>query len=177
MCSCVRVRPLPERWIMEGSSRYSDHVHNHISRQEKLSESLPDGREESNRTQHPLSRLGFQRYTQHRSYLSSGAILFWKYPDCVVYANLTSPQGRRRNNYRAKEKISQMSDVITPRKHDAEHVDDIKAAPLLPDELPLPVEIVHLTQEEQQCMEKSLVRRLDLSVMPVVFLLFLLNIL
>lgn len=70
-----------------------------------------------------------------------------------------------------------MSDVITPRKHDAEHVDDIKTAPLLPDELPLPDEIVHLTQEEQQWMEKSLVRRLDLSVMPVVFLLFLLNIL
>lgn len=70
-----------------------------------------------------------------------------------------------------------MSDVITPRKHDAEHVDDVKAAPLLPDELPLPDEIVHLTQEEQQWMEKSLVRRLDLSVMPVVFLLFLLNIL
>lgn len=70
-----------------------------------------------------------------------------------------------------------MSDAITPRKHDAEYVDNVKANVLLPDELPLPDEIVHLSQDEQRWLEKSLVRRLDMTVMPVVFLLFLLNIL
>lgn len=67
-----------------------------------------------------------------------------------------------------------------PKGHaSAEHVDDLKphAGALLPDELPLPDEIAHLSQEEQRWLERSLVRRLDVTVMPVVFLLFLLNIL
>lgn len=70
-----------------------------------------------------------------------------------------------------------MSDAITQRKNDAEYVDNLKSGPLLPDELPLPDEIAHLSQEEQRWLERSLVRRLDVTVMPVVFILFLLNIL
>lgn len=68
-----------------------------------------------------------------------------------------------------------MSDAITQKRDDTEHID--KYGPLLPDELPLPHAIAHLSQEEQFWLEGSLVRRLDLSIMPVVFLLFLLNIL
>ncbi|KAF2112229.1 retrograde regulation protein 2 [Lophiotrema nucula] len=45
------------------------------------------------------------------------------------------------------------------------------------DELPLPEELQHLDQDEQRKLESSLVRRLDCTLMPVVALLFLLNIL
>lgn len=68
-----------------------------------------------------------------------------------------------------------MSDTITPPKDHAEHID--KAAHLLPDELPLPEEIAHLTRDECKRLERKLTRRLDFTLMPVVFILFLLNIL
>lgn len=71
-----------------------------------------------------------------------------------------------------------MSDIIGQRKNVTEHVNNLKSKrPLLPDELPLPDEIAHLSREEQRRLERSLVRRLDLTLMPVVFILFLLNIL
>ncbi|ETS81701.1 hypothetical protein PFICI_06703 [Pestalotiopsis fici W106-1] len=68
-----------------------------------------------------------------------------------------------------------MSDTITAPKHTAEHVD--KCTQLLPDELPLPDEISHLTQDDRKRLERQLTRRLDFTMMPVVFILFLLNIL
>ncbi|KAH8880528.1 MFS general substrate transporter [Thozetella sp. PMI_491] len=48
---------------------------------------------------------------------------------------------------------------------------------LLPDELPPPEELADLSNEELKALERGLTRRLDLTLMPVVFLLFLLNIL
>lgn len=45
------------------------------------------------------------------------------------------------------------------------------------DELPLPEELRHLDEDGQRKLEGSLVRRLDCTLMPVVALLFLLNIL
>lgn len=68
-----------------------------------------------------------------------------------------------------------MSDTITAPKDTAEHFD--KCAQLLPDELPLPEEIAHLTQDDRKRLERRLTRRLDVTMMPVVFILFLLNIL
>jgi hypothetical protein len=68
-----------------------------------------------------------------------------------------------------------MSDTITPPKDTTEHLD--KAANLLPDQLPLPDEIAHLTRDDCQRLERKLTRRLDMTLLPVVFLLFLLNIL
>jgi hypothetical protein len=68
-----------------------------------------------------------------------------------------------------------MSDTITHPKDHAEHID--KPAPLLPDELPLPDEIAHLSRDECKRLERSLTRRLDCTLMPVIFILFLLNIL
>lgn len=68
-----------------------------------------------------------------------------------------------------------MSDVITTAKHDAEHLD--KPVHLLPDDLPLPEEISHLSRDDCKHLERRLTRRLDSTLMPVVFLLFLLNIL
>ncbi|KAK6212793.1 hypothetical protein LQW54_004882 [Pestalotiopsis sp. IQ-011] len=68
-----------------------------------------------------------------------------------------------------------MSDAITAPKDTAEHLD--KCAQLLPDELPLPDEIAHLTQDDRKRLERRLTRRLDVTMMPVVFILFLLNIL
>jgi hypothetical protein len=68
-----------------------------------------------------------------------------------------------------------MSDAITAPKDTAEHFD--KRAQLLPDELPLPDEISHLTRDDAKRLERQLTRRLDVTLMPVVFILFLLNIL
>lgn len=68
-----------------------------------------------------------------------------------------------------------MSDQIIPSKADVEH--DEKHHHILPDDLPLPDEVAHLTPEEIKAAEKSLTRRLDLTLMPTVFILFLLNIL
>ncbi len=68
-----------------------------------------------------------------------------------------------------------MSDAIGVKKNDVEHVD--KAQARLPDELPLPEEIAHLDENEIKKLEKRLTRLLDFTLMPVVFILFLLNIL
>lgn len=68
-----------------------------------------------------------------------------------------------------------MSDTITSPKGDIEH--DDKPRQLLPDDLPLPDEIGHLTSDDRERLERLLTRRLDMTLMPVVFLLFLLNIL
>ena len=43
--------------------------------------------------------------------------------------------------------------------------------------VPLPAEIAHLTKEEQEQMEKKLVRKIDIRLMPIVILMFWLNIL
>lgn len=85
--------------------------------------------------------------------------------------NKSTTRARAAHSYLSSDK---MSDAITCGKNDAEYVEK---PGLLPDELPLPDEIAHLSQEEQQAVERTLVRRLDLSIMPVVFILFLLNIL
>ncbi|KAK9784537.1 hypothetical protein SCARD494_12792 [Seiridium cardinale] len=69
-----------------------------------------------------------------------------------------------------------MSDSIACHKDDTEHCDS-KPLHLLPDELPLPDELAHLTRDECRQLERRLTRRLDCTLMPVVFLLFLLNIL
>lgn len=45
------------------------------------------------------------------------------------------------------------------------------------DDLPLPEELQHLDEDGRVKLERSLVRRLDCTLMPVVALLFLLNIL
>lgn len=68
-----------------------------------------------------------------------------------------------------------MSDLITKQNDELEH--DEKVRPVLPGELPLPVEIAHLDESELKVLEKGLTRRLDMTLMPTVFLLFLLNIL
>ncbi|KAF3762031.1 MFS general substrate transporter [Cryphonectria parasitica EP155] len=68
-----------------------------------------------------------------------------------------------------------MSDKIVQPKKRVEHYD--KPPNLASDDLPLPEEITHLTHDEQQQLNKRLTRRLDCTVMPVVFVLFLLNIL
>jgi len=67
-----------------------------------------------------------------------------------------------------------MADLIE-RKDTAEHLE--KPSYLLPDELPLPEELAHLTPDEQRRLGRRLSRRLDCTLMPTVFLLFLLNIL
>ncbi|KAI1083105.1 retrograde regulation protein 2 [Whalleya microplaca] len=68
-----------------------------------------------------------------------------------------------------------MSDLITGRKIDTEHQDKLQN--LLPDELPLPEELAHLNQDDLNKLERKLTRVLDITLMPVVFILFLLNIL
>lgn len=68
-----------------------------------------------------------------------------------------------------------MSDLI---KHDANEVERaVKPTQINPDDLPLPDEIAHLDSHEIESLERELTRRLDMSLMPSVFLLFLLNIL
>ncbi|KAL1865061.1 hypothetical protein VTK73DRAFT_5516 [Phialemonium thermophilum] len=68
-----------------------------------------------------------------------------------------------------------MTDLIERKDSNTEHVE--KSPYLRPDELPLPEPLAHLTQDEQRQMERRLTRRLDSTLLPVVFLLFLLNIL
>ena len=68
-----------------------------------------------------------------------------------------------------------MADIIERKDSGIDHVE--KPQFLLPDDLPLPEELAHLTQDEQRQMERRLTRRLDCTLLPVVFLLFLLNIL
>jgi len=46
-----------------------------------------------------------------------------------------------------------------------------------PEHLPLPDSIAHLSEESLRHLEKKLVKRLDIFLLPVVALLFLLNIL
>ncbi|KAK8038339.1 hypothetical protein PG994_015106 [Apiospora phragmitis] len=57
----------------------------------------------------------------------------------------------------------------------AEQVD--KPQYLLPDGLPLPDELAHLSQEEERNLNRRLTKMLDIILMPIVFILFLLNIL
>ncbi|KAF4120052.1 transporter [Geosmithia morbida] len=59
----------------------------------------------------------------------------------------------------------------------AEHCEKPDVAVLQPDELPLPEELGELNDDDREMMEKRLVHRLDVTLMPAVFLLFLLNIL
>lgn len=58
-------------------------------------------------------------------------------------------------------------------------VENLKPTELLTitDRIPLPVEIAHLSREEQEEMEKKLVRKMDIRLMPIVILMFWLNIL
>jgi hypothetical protein len=65
-------------------------------------------------------------------------------------------------------------DAIVSSKPSTEAIEKIDG-PL--DELPLPEELQHLDQNGQRKLERSLVKRLDCTLMPVVSLLFLLNIL
>jgi hypothetical protein len=67
-----------------------------------------------------------------------------------------------------------MEDTIAPPKPSFEATEIVKPAF---DDLPLPEELQHLGPDELRVLEKSLVRRLDCTLMPVVALLFLLNIL
>lgn len=65
-------------------------------------------------------------------------------------------------------------DRIDTAKQDVEAVEKI----ILPLEyLPLPDELQHLNEDDISKLNKSLVKRLDCTLMPVVVLLFLLNIL
>lgn len=68
-----------------------------------------------------------------------------------------------------------MSETITPHKDDAEHFEDPKD--LVPDNLPLPDGIADLSAAEQAQLNRQVTRRLDLTLLPAVFILFLLNIL
>lgn len=68
-----------------------------------------------------------------------------------------------------------MSETITPQKDDAEHYENPKN--LVPDSLPLPDEIADLSAAEQAQLNRQVTRVLDLTLLPVVFILFLLNIL
>jgi hypothetical protein len=68
-------------------------------------------------------------------------------------------------------------DDIVPTKLSLDAKEEIIKPTL--DELPLPEELSHLAgdHEAQRNLEKNLVKRLDCTLMPVVALLFLLNIL
>ena len=68
-----------------------------------------------------------------------------------------------------------MTDLIERKDGADEQLE--KPSYLLPDELPLPEELAHLSHDEQTQLEKRLTKRLDSTLLPVVFLLFLLNIL
>ncbi|KAK1492159.1 hypothetical protein CCUS01_14121 [Colletotrichum cuscutae] len=68
-----------------------------------------------------------------------------------------------------------MSEAIQAQKQDAEHTE--KRQTLLPEELPLPQELEHMGAGELRLLERGLTRRLDLTLMPSVFILFLLIIL
>lgn len=68
-----------------------------------------------------------------------------------------------------------MSDAIAKEGDNVEHTE--KQRYMLPDDLPLPDEIADLTQDELRKLDRSLTWKLDLTMMPTVFILFLLNIL
>ncbi|KAI7778671.1 hypothetical protein LA080_001906 [Diaporthe eres] len=68
-----------------------------------------------------------------------------------------------------------MSETISPHKDNAEHSENPKD--LIPDNLPLPDEIADLSAAEQAKLNRLVTRRLDLTLLPTVFILFLLNIL
>lgn len=68
-----------------------------------------------------------------------------------------------------------MSETISPQKDNAEHTENPKD--LIPDNLPLPDEIADLSAAEQAKLNRLVARRLDLTLLPAVFILFLLNIL
>lgn len=68
-----------------------------------------------------------------------------------------------------------MSETISPQKDNAEHFESPKD--LVPDNLPLPDEIADLSAAEQSKLNRLVTRRLDLTLLPTVFILFLLNIL
>lgn len=57
-----------------------------------------------------------------------------------------------------------------------EAIEKIEIAAPLPDDLPLPDSLSNLEPDELRRLERSLVRRLDYTLLPVVLLLFLLNI-
>lgn len=68
-----------------------------------------------------------------------------------------------------------MSDKIETSKAITEHIN--KPWHLLPDDLPLPEELAHLPEDEIRRLDRRLTKTLDMTLLPVVFLLFLLNIL
>ncbi|KAK8004258.1 hypothetical protein PG989_003977 [Apiospora arundinis] len=68
-----------------------------------------------------------------------------------------------------------MSDKIETSKAITEHIN--KPRHLLPDDLPLPEELAHLPEDEIRRLDRRLTKTLDMTLLPVVFLLFLLNIL
>lgn len=68
-----------------------------------------------------------------------------------------------------------MSETISPHKDNAEHSENPKD--LIPDNLPLPDEIADLSAAEEAKLNRLVTRRLDLTLLPTVFILFLLNIL
>ncbi|KAF6808785.1 hypothetical protein CPLU01_15618 [Colletotrichum plurivorum] len=68
-----------------------------------------------------------------------------------------------------------MSETIQEQRFDAEHTEKRRA--LQPDDLPLPQELENLNEDELKVLGRGLTRRLDLTLMPAVFILFLLNIL
>ncbi|KIW67351.1 hypothetical protein PV04_06612 [Phialophora macrospora] len=76
-----------------------------------------------------------------------------------------------------------MSHTKSPEVIMLEHqldVEDLKKPTELlaiTDRIPLPAEIAHLTREEQERLERNVVRKMDYRLMPIVVLMFWLNIL
>ncbi|KPM45736.1 hypothetical protein AK830_g759 [Neonectria ditissima] len=70
-----------------------------------------------------------------------------------------------------------MTDLIDHEKAHMEETEIGKPRHIDPNDLPLPDELVHLSRDEIHKLETRLTRRLDMTLMPTVFLLFLLNIL
>ncbi|OJD40717.1 fad-binding domain-containing protein [Diplodia corticola] len=68
------------------------------------------------------------------------------------------------------------ADMQHAKSGSVEDVEKIETTTPLPDDLPLPECLAHLNSDELRQLEKSLVRRLDCTLLPVVLLLFLLNI-
>ena len=66
-----------------------------------------------------------------------------------------------------------MEDITTAKSN----CETLEKAVLQQDDFPLPRELEHLQHDDVNKLEKNLVRRLDSTLMPVVVLLFLLNIL
>lgn len=66
-------------------------------------------------------------------------------------------------------------DSIGQAKPDTQEAEIVKPGPLL--QLPLPAELASLGNDELENLEKGLVRRLDICLLPAVVILFLMNIL